>query len=1333
MASNYDLSDPSSIQLMKGLFDRIREGEWEEYIEFTKEPEHKNSFSFEERGILMKAKKYAGRSDRLSLKQVRWAMNLVDQIDDIQSDENQSEEAEEEIKKETFSMPPSHVTLRVAWHDNKWNGTICNDPDQNYHCSGFNSLLSDRIRREKRKNIDKEREHAGKKISSIDYVPPCFWSVNLFGSDPITVEHFNPAAREELDNIKEELPASSMFSWPYALSFCRSESEKKNYGDYPGNLESVRIPRFKAKLHEGASIGFMYANYSNPLTEEEQQYLVVGCGLIIDKKDDIPEFGPESEIQKIRESRPKGQNFPKMNWALRLSFESPKVRMPYHEYLDYSDTIGLNEEQSEELLDKIKVAITEPELEPCFKYVAMDIGDDEAIYLLTKMRKSLIECRDDGIVDPDEMQQKIDTVNELLEFCWNKRSYFPGFSSLSKVLLGIEKNEFGLKHFIQDFNLSNYEYPDEELLGILNDPTDYEEYSTYRNDLWELKDKIDQYGLSIDQFLRLAMLNLNTFQFKRVLKGKLKLPDKWINDIQTDVTSSHSVEEISDNPYLLFEEYEYWEDSHDDVYGEELDAPIDLFKIDIAYFPHTRFLSRIGLQRELSYKDKRRLRAITIRYLRTLENVGHCFSDAKNLEEGLKAYPLFYNIGEEYTIPSKYFEKLDSEVINHFQENQNKIKIIQANDTFYFYLYEVYNAEQEIEEVIEYLIDEPDLNQSYSDIDSYLEESLDRLDNTLKKEEERELFVEERKELYDNIFRKKFYALTGSPGSGKSYEILNIVQEYQDQSQSCLVLTPTGKAALRLSNEEGFEGIEAYTIDKLLADVRNSKIPRQELRSINNLIVDEISMVDLMKFNELLKIISFKAPSFKRLILVGDPNQLPAIGYGKVLSDILYFLKSRSEYHDNFIKLQSNCRQELKEHNINDLAWAFTTDGDLSPKLDKHISEKKESISEGLTFKYWSTAEDLYSAIKNEFSKLAAEQGITGDKSEQLNQMLGLKKDGSLPSNREITPDKFQILTPYHGDIFGTSRINDLFQDDIKSDKELKIGDGWYKFGDKVIRTKNYYEQGRLQLSNGTIGFVHDGSGTEWFNFPQKDHIENLDFKKIRKNEQEHFDLAYSITVHKSQGSGFDHVFLVLPQKYGLLSKELVYTALTRSKKTLTIFIQESEKKSAEELLKYANNRAYTASRRTSLLLDKPFRYYSLEPEKGIFVQSRVELLIYHILMGKREELDKSNFDFEYEKYPEINGTELRIKTDFTLYTSDETWYWEHLGKLGERRYEQTWNNLKRESYKDAGLIDNLITTDELEGINPEKIESIVEKVINKNIETEDPNNQYSLHHYSLR
>ena len=91
------------------------------------------------------------------------------------------------------------------------------------------------------------------------------------------------------------------------------------------------------------------------------------------------------------------------------------------------------------------------------------------------------------------------------------------------------------------------------------------------------------------------------------------------------------------------------------------------------------------------------------------------------------------------------------------------------------------------------------------------------------------------------------------------------------------------------------------------------------------------------------------------------------------------------------------------------------------------------------------------------------------------------------------------------------------------------------------------------------------------------------------------------------------------------------------------------------------------------------------------------------------------------------------MKTDFTLFTSKGIWYWEHLGRLGNRNYEWTWHNVKRKSYEEYRAINTLLTTHERNGINPDKIREIIDLLMDKKLLTEDTTNRYSLHHYSLR
>ena len=98
-----------------------------------------------------------------------------------------------------------------------------------------------------------------------------------------------------------------------------------------------------------------------------------------------------------------------------------------------------------------------------------------------------------------------------------------------------------------------------------------------------------------------------------------------------------------------------------------------------------------------------------------------------------------------------------------------------------------------------------------------------------------------------------------------------------------------------------------------------------------------------------------------------------------------------------------------------------------------------------------------------------------------------------------------------------------------------------------------------------------------------------------------------------------------------------------------------------------------------------------------------------------------------------MDGKEVNIKTDFTIYCNNTVWYWEHLGLLGQRKYTWTWLKLKKKTYQDAGIWENVITTDESNGINPARIEDILNLIMENKIETEDKHNHYSNHHYFLR
>jgi ATP-dependent exoDNAse (exonuclease V) alpha subunit len=689
----------------------------------------------------------------------------------------------------------------------------------------------------------------------------------------------------------------------------------------------------------------------------------------------------------------------------------------------------------------------------------------------------------------------------------------------------------------------------------------------------------------------------------------------------------------------------------------------------------------------------------------------------------------------EYQIPAHFFHNLKGDYIIHFEETEDKVKVISENDTNYFYLYEVYKAEAEIEKVIHQLIQNEALQTTYPDLDGYINASCKKLASKLGEAFEEDSFRSERQQLYANIYSKRLFVLAGNPGSGKSYEMLNIITEWKKRGEKYLLLSPTGKAALRLKTDPDFKDIEAFTIDKILADIRNKKMTIPTLQSYHNIIIDEMSMVDLMKLRDLIRLIDVEVPSFKRLVLVGDPHQLPAIGYGKVLKDILYFLRTNPAHADKCIELQTNCRQELAESRILDFAEGYITDGEIDADLVSTLSSGKTDISKGFRIHFWNTEEELYGQINKEFDLLCSnlETPLIGETYEKLNQLFGLEKTGELSSKQDYNLENFQLITPYRSEYFGSGQINDYIQREYKSEQELELINDWFKQSDKIIRTKNYYEKGKLILSNGSIGLIRDNNEA-LLHFPELDEpMPVYGEDGIRSTELEEFDLAYAITVHKAQGSGFNHCFFVLPKKPGLLSKELIYTALTRSRESVTLFVQgDKEEPFEKSVIEKARSRSYTEGRRTTLLLDKPHRYYALEVD-GVFIESRVELLIYQAIKQAQKEFREDEIKFFYEIKPTVDDQQLPMKTDFTLITKDGIWYWEHLGRLGNKKYEWTWHRVKKKTYDEYGLLDKLITTDERNGINPEKIKKIIEVILSNLVETEDKTNRYSLHHYSLR
>jgi exodeoxyribonuclease V alpha subunit len=1257
-----------------------------------------------ERQFLYSAGNLLRRREQLTYKQLTYLKTIVEKLNAADSIEHHTDQDLARASRKDQTLDIRHFTARLAWHDNGWNGRVCSAPDANTYCVGEQSLLSDRIRTRRNLELEDRPDVRGKVPNQQllgDYLPPCFWSINAFSNEPLAVVHDNPAA-PEFPKILETLPRYSIFSWPFKLSFVRTRDEQRQYGKYyPQTIFEPRIKKFQSHLRPRDTVVFLYCKFSNPVSGEDYQYLLVGCS-ILEEKGEFHHFKPTPEQLQSKRSRRDMQNFPTLNWALRytLDFENSGVSLPYHQYLaEISKPGGV----ARDLLDEMKATVDEPELVEGFTYVAHHVDDDQAIYLLMKLRKSILRVKEHALQIAYDADDALTRIDALLQHAWQKRGYLPGLRAVSMALLKLspadtQRVDFLVKAVGGEGNNSRID----ALSGSLADiDAIAPEFEACEDIICELSEALQTHRISSSDYLRLAALNLTRVQFDRIIRRE---------------GIDRPLKEIADNPYLIYEEYEQGALLEDPLSGDKMDSNVDLFRIDIALFPQIRFLKRNPLLHTFRISDFRRLRAVTFAALSKSKEAGHCFDEAYRLQEEIKEYPLFYRGDSEYSVEVD-FRALPADYMLHFQE---KLVLRTERGTTYFYLKSVFDDEGLVANTIKDLIAMPEINCDMPELAGDLPQAAAKLSRNIGGAFDTQQFMEERQKLYKVLPRKHFFVVSGSPGAGKSYELLKIVDCLAKAGEKSLVLTLTGKATLRLkNNDEGFKKIDAKTIDKFLVETERVRSGGGSM-VVPNLIIDEMSMVDLDKIAAIFRTINVRSQYFRRLILVGDANQLPPIGAGKVFEDILRFLRDGdAPLREHWVHLDVNCRSRMKPEFLS-FVRTFSSD---SKNYEEwfYRANKEDELCPGVAIRRWRSPTELRSQLAHRFVELfGGEDKDRAGREAILNQVLGIE-------SARYSLDRLQILTPYRTGLAGASGLNFFFQDEFRVGREFSGGTGEiaFKLKDKVMHTHNEYDGDELFVSNGSLGVV---TGFKRVRFVE--HDQDTTLSKLRHADA--LELAYAITVHKAQGSGFDHVFLIIPERYALLTRELVYTGLTRARDSVTVFIQiPDDQKGITPLLERIRRRSAIETRRTSLLSEGDLGFAYI-PDSGINVKSRVEYIIFRKLEEAR--LARSgDFDFKYEEPYPLDDRPFDLHPDFTIrLASGKLIYWEHLGRLTSGTYVRDWDQ-RRAIYLANGDLNKVVTTHELRGISDAKIWQIIAAILDGTLRTEDTSDRYSLCHCSLR
>ena len=527
---------------------------------------------------------------------------------------------------------------------------------------------------------------------------------------------------------------------------------------------------------------------------------------------------------------------------------------------------------------------------------------------------------------------------------------------------------------------------------------------------------------------------------------------------------------------------------------------MDFNKIDSIYKTHHEELDEVRLKACLT-EAMRRL---------SLSN-GDTYYKEEEIKDALK---------KEFGL---ILEDITFENIIYSLEEENKIVVEKDN----FYLTEYYEAEKDITDNL-FTLSAANTTPFYN-----FDQELEKLE-----EENKVHYNEDQKNAIRKALENKITIISGGPGTGKTTIINAIVKLYikmhdfspMEVLANIALLAPTGRASKKMSSSTGLPAMTIHRFLKWNKDTGNFGVNEYHKTNENLIIVDEMSMIDVSLFDALLKGIK----SNVQLIMVGDVHQLPSVGPGLILNDLI------SSDLFTFCPLEKIYRQSANSY---------------IPYLALEI--KNKDLSEDFVRQ------------KDDYNFLSVD-------SKYIKEMI--KKICLMSKTKGLNEEDIQILAPMYKGENGIDNLNillkDLFNRKSSKKEELRYGEVTYREGDKVLQLQNNPDN---NVFNGDIGYIRKISKK---NSRNKDLV-LIDFEGVKveysKEELNQIKHAYAITIHKSQGSEFPHVILPISHSYyKMLYNKLIYTGVSRAKKSLVIIGEEKS-------FAMAVNNDYATNRKTML------------------------------------------------------------------------------------------------------------------------------------------------------
>jgi ATP-dependent exoDNAse (exonuclease V) alpha subunit len=1267
------------------------------------------------------------------------------------------------------NYPLRHISIRVPWHDNGWNGTVCKEPKLNNACLKLKSIAQNR-------NDDAETIVAGQSIKDLqpNQLPSCVAERGTFMADfeyTRTVTH--PYAKTSPDThnhfestLIRHSPYSALaipFQWMLSKENSNMEQKAKEY-NLTVNLEWEPELRFKTDwvqdrrnqlplldcffehIHPEESLCFFYAK-EVPFVEDSRR-VIIGVGR-------VKNIGSAIEYENNNPGK-----FRCMLWersvqhSIRPDFKDGFI-LPYHDAIEFAKN------HPDFDLAKITAFAPSDRMEE-FSFGAEHVTHDGAIAGLLACAESLREMKK---YIPGNWESCLKWIDARLTEIWKMRGPCPGLGAVLNAF-GVELGTFVARDIAA--KLENNEDPWPTVDKVFIDPKSYlsprlvPKISKILQKTWQ--------NLNLVNLERLALLKLlSRFEITsdqaNLLFIKTEREKKGINCQDS---------ELLNNPYLIYELTRHINQKNQ----------ISLSTVDRGVFPDNCIREKHPLPEPSAIDtglDERRIRAFTVQILEDAANLGNTLVSQTDVINTIRNKPISptcdvtedtINVAEE--IFSSHPKAIELVEIEKIDSNDNRITE------------KAYQLQRlsEMGAIIKNSVRKRIKGKRF-EIQTNWEELLDKeLGKAKPGDKLEEKARQEKIAALEEIAKSRISVLIGSAGTGKTSILSVLCQQPSITSGGIILLAPTGKARIRLQSKSN---VKAYTIAQFLNSCNRYDGETQRYFLSNSpassaaqtVIIDEASMLT----EEMLAALLDAIKGIQRLILVGDPQQLPPIGSGRPFVDIIHEIRKNIPNIENrfpcvgngYAELTISRRQSSNKSDRDDLRLANWFKGqNISPGEDdifELFAEGKQS--DNLKFISWKNPEDFQKTLLNVLVEELELNGI-GD-AQKFDESIGGKIYGDYAY---FNPDaanqieKWQILSPVRNLVHGVAEINRLIHKTFKARTITSAVGGkenhYYKrqipkpmgteeivYGDKVINVVNHRHQNIYPddadalkyIANGDIGIVvgqfkKQSDTKKWTPWllqvafsSQKQHTYNFDATYFKEDSNKYLELAYCLTVHKAQGSEFETVIVVLPNPCKLLSRELIYTALTRQKGKVIIIHQGD----LSELKLYTSD-AYseTAKRLTNLFeipcksevqlitpkvgdnLGKPETRW-LENRlihrtiNGEAVRSKSEVIIANLL-------HHHNLEYLYEQPLKID--DITKYPDFTIENSEGgiPYYWEHCGLLNNPDYQRRWE-AKKQWYRDndilpysegGGTKGYLIETndDNNGGICSQEIERIIQEVI---------------------